>query len=297
MLADMRCDSASPAVNERVASKISPMDDVIVSRLRDVGFSLYEARLYVALLRGGAQNGNEVAKLANVPSSKVYAALDKLASEGVVQSFQRGSGTRFTAIAPKELITRLRKHYNAPLDFLEDTLPKVETAQMPEPFLSVAGETAVHEVARAIIGAAQKELSISCWVDDVPAIEDLLVAAEASGVSVYGMLYGEAEPPPGEWLRHGYDDIVRERVGGRLLVLAADDTEALIARIPHTGDATAVRSRNPVMTLIVREYLHHDNMLQRAQMTMGFDEWDRWWKADPRARAEILGRTLGLSAN
>lgn len=272
------------------------MDDVIVSRLRDVGFSLYEARLYVALLRGGAQNGNEVAKLANVPSSKVYTALDKLASEGVVHTFKRGSSTRFTAIPPKELIARLRKQYNGPLDFLDGELPKIETARPPEPFLTVSGDTALQEAARAIIDEARHELSISCWEADLPPIREALANAEARGVRIHGMLYGEGESPPGDWLRHHYVDIVGDRVAGRLLALVADEEEALIARIPRSGETTAVRSRNPVMTLIVQEYLHHDNMLQRAQIRIGFDEWDRWWTADPSARAEILGRALSRSS-
>jgi HTH-type transcriptional regulator, sugar sensing transcriptional regulator len=268
------------------------MDDAIVSRLRDVGFSLYEARLYVALLRGGAQNGNEVAKLANVPSSKVYTALDKLASEGVVQSLRRGSKTRFAAIPPAELVSRLRKRYNAPLDFLADELPKVETTTPPEPFLTVSGATALDESVRAIIDGAREDLHISCWEEELPAFADTLAGADERGVRIYGMLYGEGDPPPGVWLRHHYEDIVGTRVGGRLLALVADDTEALIARIPGAGAPTAVRSRNRVMTMIVREYLHHDNILQRAQMSIGFEEWDRWWQADPEARAEILGQAL-----
>jgi sugar-specific transcriptional regulator TrmB len=269
------------------------MDDVIVSRLRDLGFSLYEARLYVALLRGGAQNGNEVAKQANVPSSKVYTALDKLAGEGVVQSFKRGTSTRFTAIPPNELVARLRKQFNAPLDFLADELPKVAAPAPPEPFLTVSGLNAIQAAARAIIEMAEEEIHISCWVDDLPVIGEPIASAAGRGVRVFGMLYGEGPLPPGSWLRHHYVEIVAGRVGGRLLALVADESEALIARIPRQGDATAVRSRNPVMTLIVQEYLHHDNILQRAQINIGFEAWDRWWQADPGLKAEILGRALG----
>jgi sugar-specific transcriptional regulator TrmB len=271
------------------------MDDAIVSRLRDLGFSLYEARLYVALLRGGAQNGNEVAKQANVPSSKVYTALDKLASEGVVQSVKRGSSTRFTAIPPAELIARLRKQYNAPLDFLADELPKVAAPEPPEPFLTVTGLTAIRAAARTIVEMARRDLHISCWADDLAGLEDAIAAAGERGVKVYGMLYGDGPLPSGAWLRHHYVEIVAGRVGGRLLALVADEEEALIARIPRDGEAAAVRSRNPVMTLIVQEYLHHDSILQRAQINIGFEAWDRWWQADPDARAEILGRALGTA--
>ena len=53
-----------------------------------------------------------------------------------------------------------------------------------------------------------------------------------------------------------------------------------------------MRSRSPVLTLIVQEYLHHDIVLQRAQINIGFEEWDRWWTANPDLRSMILGTAL-----
>jgi sugar-specific transcriptional regulator TrmB len=268
------------------------MDDRIIAQLRELGFSLYEARLYVALLRGGSLNGNELAKQAGVPSSKVYSALDKLARDGVVHSTKRGGSTRFVATPPDELIARLRKRFVAPLDFLGEALPKLAAKQPPEPFLTVSGLSALLAGVRAIVDDARSEIHISCWSEDLAAISDALAAAATRGVKVFGMLYGDEPLPPGSWLRHHYVDIVATRVGGRFLALVADEREALIARIPKDGGATAVRSQNPVMTLIVQEYLHHDSILQRAQIAIGFEEWDQWWQADPEARAEILGRAL-----
>ncbi len=271
---------------------IEDVEEMIVSRLRDVGFSLYEARVYLALLREGAQNGNEVAKHASVPSSKVYAALDKLAAAGFVHSSRRGTSTRWAALPPDELVERLRKHYNDPLDFLVEELPKVQASEPSEPFLTISGVAAMRDAAVGLISAAQEELHISCWEADLDALRQALADADARGVRVFGMLYGALEPPPGSWLHHHYEDIVADRVAGRLLALVVDDREALIARLPDDGETNAVRSRNPALTLIVKEYLHHDSVLQRAQLNIGFKEWDRWWQADPEARAEILGHAI-----
>jgi HTH-type transcriptional regulator, sugar sensing transcriptional regulator len=268
------------------------MEEAIVSRLREVGFSLYEARVYLALLREGTQNGNEVAKHASVPSSKVYAALEKLAAEGFIHSSRRGNSTRWAAISPDELVGRLRRHFNEPLDYLVEELPKVRAAEESEPFLTISGIAPMHDAAAALIGAAEVDVHISCWEAELDALRGPLTLADARGVRVFGMLYGQAEPPQGSWLHHHYEDIVGDRVVGRLLALVVDDREALIARLPREGEANAVRSRNPALTLIVKEYLHHDSVLQRAQFNIGFKEWDRWWQADPEVRAEILGHAI-----
>jgi hypothetical protein len=76
----------------------------------------------------------------------------------------------------------------------------------------------------------------------------------------------------------------------------ADGAEALVARLREGGGADGVSTRNPVLTLIVSEYLHHDLVLQRAQIDIGFDEWGRWWLADPELRGPILGSALGRNA-
>lgn len=250
--------------------------------------------MYVALLREGSQNGNEVATNAKVPSSKVYAALEKLASEGFAQSIRRGNSKRWAALPPDELVERLRKHYNDPLDFLSEELPKIHAPGPSEPFLTVSGLTSVHAAAATLIGQAEKEIHISCWQPEFDILQSGLAAASDRGVEVFGMLYGEEIPTAGSWLKHHYEEIVGDRVRGRLLALVADDSEALVAWVPEDGETTAVRSRNPVMTLVVKEYLHHDSVLQRAQLKIGFEEWDRWWEADPATRAEILGEVITI---
>lgn len=58
--------------------------------LENVGFSSYEARLYVTLIRHGPQSAGTLSSLAGVPRTKVYGALKRLmASKMVIQSQER----------------------------------------------------------------------------------------------------------------------------------------------------------------------------------------------------------------
>lgn len=268
--------------------------DKVVDRLREVGFSMYEARLYSALLRHGPQNGNELSRRSGVPSSKVYGTVEKLIAEGTVQSIKSPNGTQFVALSPDELVSRLRRRFNEPLDFLEEELPQLGDYVPEEVFLSVSGRGAVVHAARQLIEGATDEVSISIWSAELHELIHALAGADARGVSIWGMLYSPDGdlPTAGSWLRHSYEEIVGNRVGGRTLSLVVDGSEALAARLPDVGDATGVRTRNAVMTLIISEYLHHDLVLQHAQIRIGFDQWDRWWQADPGLRGRILGHAL-----
>ena len=265
------------------------MDEGVVDRLRILGMSLYEAKIYIGLLRHGPQNGNEVSKSAGIPSSKVYSTLERLASKGIVHSVRTGSGTQYLCISPEELVRRFRDEFEEPMDYLEGTLPALAAFEPASVVLTVRGLDAIRENIHYIVGDAAKEIYVSIWSEDLEHLADTLVAAHDRGVRIFGMLYGVDGPPPvGSWLVHSYQEIVTDRIGGRMLTVVADREEALIAHIPGRGQASAVRTRNPVLALIAQEYLHHDLVLQRAQLAIGFDEWDRWWQADPDLRTIIL---------
>ena len=269
------------------------MNDGLVDRLRTLGMSLYEARVYLGLLRHGPQNGNEVAKSAGIPSSKVYATLEKLAGEGVVHTVTTGSGTQYISIAADELVHRFRQEFEEPIEYLEKTLPGLAVFEPASEVLTVTTLEAIRENTRFIIDDATRELYISVWNDDINDLTDSLAAAHGRGVRIFGMLYGEDRPENlGSWMVHSYQQIVTDRLAGRMLTVVADGEEALIAHIPHHGPASGVRTRNPVLTLIAQEYAHHDLVLQRAQLRIGFDEWDRWWQADPDLRTIILGESF-----
>jgi sugar-specific transcriptional regulator TrmB len=264
------------------------MDEGVVDRLRALGLSLYEARIYVGLLRHGPQNGNEVSKSAGIPSSKVYSTLERLAGKGIVHSVRTGSGTQYVCISPEELVRRFRHDFDEPIAHLEQALPQLAAFKPADEVLTVSGLDAIRETSRSIVGHAQAEIYISVWGDDVEHLREALGAARDRGVRIFGMLYGEEPLDIGSWLIHSYQQIVADRIEGRMLTIVADREEALIAHIPRQGQASAVRTRNPVLALIAQEYLHHDLVLQRAQLSIGFDEWDRWWQADPDLRTIIL---------
>jgi HTH-type transcriptional regulator, sugar sensing transcriptional regulator len=225
----------------------------------------------------------------------VYATLERLVSKGIVHSVRHGTATQYVCVPPSELMHRLRADFEEPLDYLETMLPTLVTFEPAAEVLTVSGVEAIRENSRFIVGGAREELYISIWLDDFGDLADELTIAHERGVRIFGMFYGDELPvDSGSWLTHGYRQIVSDRIGGRLLTLVADGEEALVAHIPRHGAASAVRTRNPVLALITREYLHHDIVLQRAQIAIGLDEWDRWWQADPDLRTIILS---GLTAN
>src|SRR5262245_24342290 len=166
------------------------MDEGVVDRLRVLGMSLYEARIYVGLLRHGPQNGNEVSKSAGIPSSKVYSTLERLAGKGIVHSVRTGTGTQYVCISPQELVGRFRDEFEEPMDYLESTLPALAAFEPASEVLTVAGLDAIRENSRFIAAAAAREIYISVWADELEHLAESLLVAQERGVRIFGMLYG-----------------------------------------------------------------------------------------------------------
>jgi sugar-specific transcriptional regulator TrmB len=274
---------------------MTDVDGRITESLQELGLSLYEARLYLGLLTRGPQNGNELSRTSGVPSSKVYAMLERLAGAGIVTHTRRGNTVEYVSVPPKDVLHKLRERYARPLEYLEETLPTIVSSD-PEPdVLQVASRDAIMDHAGAIIRAATSEIYLSIWGENLEPLYGDLEGADARGVRIFGMLYGTGDIDVGWWQRHSYRETVASRIGGRMLTLVADGAEALIAHMPERGDPSAVRTRNPVLCLVAEEYLIHDLTLQKAKTMTGYEEWDRWLRADEHVRNLTLGRTGHLS--
>jgi sugar-specific transcriptional regulator TrmB len=267
----------------------------ITASLQELGLSLYEARLYLGLLTRGPQNGNELSRTSGVPSSKVYAMLERLAAAGIVAHTRRGNTVEYVCVPPQDVLHKLRERYEKPLEYLEATLPTIVSSDQEPDMLQIASRDAIIDHARVIVRNAVGELYLSLWSDDLDPLRADLAAADERGVRIFGMLYGQGSLQVGWWQHHSYRETVASRIGGRMLTLVADGSEALIAHMPERGDPSAVRTQNPVLCLVAEEYLIHDLTLQKAKTMTGYDEWDQWLRADEKVRALTVGRTGHLS--
>ncbi len=57
-----------------------------IAVLEELGFSNYEAKAYLALLRDAPVTGYQLSKISGVPRSRIYETLEKLTRQGFVFS-------------------------------------------------------------------------------------------------------------------------------------------------------------------------------------------------------------------
>lgn len=241
-----------------------------IEQLTELGFTLNEARAYVALLQAGPATGYEVGQQAQIPRSAVYGALRKLVSVGAARSVS-GTPERFAATPPKTVIATLRKRFAASADDLEVSLKGVGSSPAELEVFRVRGTEQNHEEALRLINESTSTVLLSGWPRELTRFSKELAKAEKRGVFV--VTFSHAKLPddyPGIVYSNSLVESDLEQFWKHRLFMVVDDSRTLIAAMEHQDDDTAVVAHVPAIaevvasqitldiTLLTQRY-HHDS--------------------------------------
>lgn len=98
-----------------------------VDLLTRFGFTEYEAKCYVALVRLGDGTAREISELADVPRARVYDCVEALNEAGFVD-VQGSSPKRYRGVAPETAIDAIERDVERDIDRLGTLLPQLRTS-------------------------------------------------------------------------------------------------------------------------------------------------------------------------
>ncbi|MEM2907402.1 MAG: helix-turn-helix domain-containing protein [Candidatus Odinarchaeota archaeon] len=81
----------------------------IVKKLVELGFTAYEAKVYLVLSTEGSLNPTEIADKSGVPRPNVYRVLEKLEAEGYARREAVPRGARYLAVSPEEVAEKIEQ--------------------------------------------------------------------------------------------------------------------------------------------------------------------------------------------
>jgi sugar-specific transcriptional regulator TrmB len=268
--------------------------DGLIQSLQAIGMSGYEAKAYLALVGANRPvNGYEVAKRSGVPRSTVYETLGKLLARGAAFEVRSADDTtEYVALPAEALIRRLRHSFDEHLDALSQALPHVTAPPTSHLLHTIEGRDAVLERGRDLIDLSVRTLDVSAWSDEVEALMPSLKRAEHRGVEVSLMRFGHDIEPIGHTSVHLFApaDMVLERVGCRLVVIAADREEVLIGGVVEGGSVWGVFSDDPAVVLVAIEYIRHDIAFQILVEHLGLEQVQDIYRTDPTLVRLATGR-------
>lgn len=153
--------------------------------LEQIGLSVNEAKVYLALLKNGVMNGYSVAKISGVSRTMVYDVLNRLNAKGFV-NVAESELRLYCAVDYHQLIGNLKKDYEKKLSNAEELLAKASVEEQSERYIiNVNGFDEMLIQAKRIIDAATTDLYLSIWIDEYRMLEKHIAAAAKRGVNVY----------------------------------------------------------------------------------------------------------------
>jgi Cd2+/Zn2+-exporting ATPase len=240
----------------------------LLTGLVATGFTEYEAKTYLALLRDFPATGYHLSKKSGVPRSMVYEALGRLHARGAVLETTDGRATQYRPLPPEVLLDQHEQEHRRLMSELREGLRKLYTARDDDQVWSISRRRSVVSYAAQMLGQAQNEVYLVLTDSDLEVLYEHIRAAYDREVSVCALLTGEAELDCGQTARHSPLESELQELTGTLMVVV-DGREVLIARSDTETRATI--TRNPNLVLIARQFVWMELFAQRIYGRLGPD--------------------------
>ena len=141
-----------------------------IKLLRDIGFTEYEAKAYIALVALGSATIREISELSKVPASKLYEILPRLEERGWIFSIT-DRPIRYIARDPEEVISALKLKYEYIFNILLARLKHIwNSARSFKKVVIVRGLPSIVRRIRALLNDASRSIKLviddcSVWID------------------------------------------------------------------------------------------------------------------------------------
>ena len=231
-----------------------------------LGFTEYEAKVYLALLRTGPATGYQLSKESGVPRSMVYEALGRLSTRGAVLRTDDPRATLYSPVPPSMLLDRYEDEQHHLIQSLRESLTALFNVEEKGRLWSISGRNSVLAYASRMIAGATSELLLILADQELELLRKEVIAAHNRGAKVGALLTGEAELPCGQVGRHPLSESKLQELT-EALVIVADGKEALIATTDLDAEATVTSNRN--LVLISRQFIWMELFTQRIASHLG----------------------------
>lgn len=240
-----------------------------VEILKEIGFSEYEAKAYLMLIETNPLTAYEISKLSSVPSSKIYAVLNRLEEKNMVQTIEVDKKKRYVPLESSDFIRDQRQSFNNRLSILEENLKKIEKDQPLSYVWNIKGIEELGNKIRELLLQCNEELLISLWPQELKIYEEILEDLMNRGVNIAMVHYGPLERMIGQCYEHPIAETLFEEKGGRAFAMVCDSKVALMGTLDDHNEVEASWSRSIGFTSLAEDYIRHDIYIMKLVARFG----------------------------
>jgi HTH-type transcriptional regulator, sugar sensing transcriptional regulator len=235
-----------------------PVMEKELSGLLDLGFTEYEGKVYLSLLRENPASAYEIGKASGVPTSKIYEVLKKLAGKGIITVIDDGKTKRYVPAEPEEFLDRYRSRTVKILDDLRLSLTAARGERKLSQIWNIREYEYLIDKTRRMIENACASVLLSVWREELALLEDVITEALHRKVKVVIVHFGPPELVLGRMYHHPIEDTLYQEKGGRGMTVVTDSREVLMGTISEDHRVEGAWSQNGGFVMMAEDYIKHD---------------------------------------
>jgi Cd2+/Zn2+-exporting ATPase len=259
-------------------------------KLMEIGFTEYEAKVYLAMLSVYPATGYQLSKESGVPRSMVYEALKRLHAKGAALETMEGRATLYRPLPPEALLAKHAEDVNRLIGDLRMELTALYENEIDNRVWTIQGETAVSTYAAKLINEAQEELYLVLTDDVLAGLNSEILAAHDRGVDLHVLLTGESRLEIGRVAYHPPLESALQDLT-KTVVVVADGREVLIGSAESHEKKLATVTRNADLVMIARQFVWMEMFTQRIYSRLDADLLAR---LDPEDRQIFESLNIGI---
>ncbi|HET6447282.1 MAG TPA: helix-turn-helix domain-containing protein [candidate division Zixibacteria bacterium] len=260
----------------------------LISELKQIGFTEYEAKVYLALLNRYPATGYQLSKTSGVPRSMVYETLRRLHTRGAVMETVEERATYYRPLPPATLIESHETDHKQLILSLRSGLHDIYTSIEDDRVWTISGRSAILTYAGQLIQESTSGVFLVVPDDALEFLRPVIQEACQRGVDANTLLTGDGDLNCGRVARHPpLESELQELIG--ILLVAVDGVGVLIASPRSHQETKATVTRNPDLVHIARQFVWMELFTQRIYARLGSDVLDRLEPEDKAIFASLGG--------
>lgn len=227
----------------------------LVEKLVQLGFSSYEARAYISLLKHHPVTGYELAKSSGIPPSKIYEVIAKLLSRSIISPLS-GKPTKYIPQDNRVFLKNLRSNFAERISYLEKYLPKLGEIDVDYVW-NVNDMNDFITMVKDMIRSAKDTLILLGWDSELREIlNDLKKSKIKEKIAI--IQFGNMKIDIGVVYNHGIEKVLEREKGGRMFSLVADNSSLLQGIISENKRVRGIYTSHPSLVEMAKDHMVHE---------------------------------------
>jgi len=208
--------------------------------MQELGFTMYEARAYLALLQDYPATRYEISKRSGVPRSAIYDVINRLERFGAVNALDT-KPEKYIPLPPDKLLQLLESQYKSKINEFKRSIEDIEANLELGHLWNISGYKNLILKAKEMINNAAREIYLSAWNREIMELKEDLKEAVEKGIKVVIFSFTRV-PDIGMVFSYALDERALEKVWDHKIILVRDMEELLM------GEANKKYSRKAAWT-------------------------------------------------